>query len=422
MLIVNSDSGRSGPGQHRVFLDLNAAVGIGTGVGFVLGLGDVVNCLCFRIDCGGVTSNDDLEDETSVKGIITRGVEGFHELRVGLVERNSSSMCSGYGPAETTCNFPEELRISVFTFVRSDPTWMKIHGSLNLTSFTSLTYRSGNELTCSSVTTGLSLSISVFKEQYLLLEIRFLLSFIMFVNKLESGLPLFLISVEAYAWKVSLRRRRMACLFDWCGGVGLLGVARFVAGACLHFLEWCDEQRIRRQCMLVLLASNDYYYGKRNQGIEEELLFLWVLQIVCGLAFGVEKNVWIPLKLNLSQLALHKSFCQALVEQALVLPNGAVSDDSKQELRIFKTCVYVSRAPRVFYDQAPESMRSTATALFWMAIAAGNYGSTLLVTMVHKMSTGQDGSNWLPDDNLNKGKLEYFYWLLTLLQVVNLVY
>ncbi|GJV47037.1 NRT1/ PTR family protein 3.1 [Tanacetum coccineum] len=75
-----------------------------------------------------------------------------------------------------------------------------------------------------------------------------------------------------------------------------------------------------------------------------------------------------------------------------------------------------------FYDQAPESMRSTATALFWMAIAAGNYGSTLLVTMVHKMSTGQDGSNWLPDDNLNKGKLEYFYWLLTLLQVVNLVY
>ncbi|PWA91254.1 major facilitator superfamily protein [Artemisia annua] len=75
-----------------------------------------------------------------------------------------------------------------------------------------------------------------------------------------------------------------------------------------------------------------------------------------------------------------------------------------------------------FYDQAPESIRSTATALFWMAIAAGNYDSTLLVTMVHKLSAGQDGSNWLPDDDLNKGKLEYFYWLLTLLQVLNLVY
>ncbi|KAI3796173.1 hypothetical protein L1987_38838 [Smallanthus sonchifolius] len=75
-----------------------------------------------------------------------------------------------------------------------------------------------------------------------------------------------------------------------------------------------------------------------------------------------------------------------------------------------------------FYDQAPESMRSTATALFWMAIAAGNYGSTLLVTLVHKVSADQDGSNWLPDDNLNKGKLECFYWLITLLQVLNLVY
>lgn len=75
-----------------------------------------------------------------------------------------------------------------------------------------------------------------------------------------------------------------------------------------------------------------------------------------------------------------------------------------------------------FYDQAPESMRSTAMALFWTAIAVGNYTSTLLVTLVHKFSAGPGGSNWLPDDDLNKGKLECFYWLITLLQIVNLVY
>ncbi|KAL5759172.1 hypothetical protein ACOSP7_017696 [Xanthoceras sorbifolium] len=75
-----------------------------------------------------------------------------------------------------------------------------------------------------------------------------------------------------------------------------------------------------------------------------------------------------------------------------------------------------------FYDQAPESMRSTATALFWTAISAGNYVSTLLVTLVHKFSAGSNGSNWLPDNNLNQGKLEYFYWLITLLQVINLIY
>ncbi|OMP06774.1 Proton-dependent oligopeptide transporter family [Corchorus olitorius] len=75
-----------------------------------------------------------------------------------------------------------------------------------------------------------------------------------------------------------------------------------------------------------------------------------------------------------------------------------------------------------FYDQSPESMRSTATALFWTAISVGNYVSTLLVSLVHKFSAGPDGSNWLPDNNLNKGKLEYFYWLITALQVFNLVY
>ncbi|XWS64320.1 hypothetical protein CRYUN_Cryun06bG0176200 [Craigia yunnanensis] len=75
-----------------------------------------------------------------------------------------------------------------------------------------------------------------------------------------------------------------------------------------------------------------------------------------------------------------------------------------------------------FYDQSPESMRSTATALFWTAISVGNYMSTLLVSLVHKYSAKPDGSNWLPDNNLNKGKLEYFYWLLTGLQVVNLLY
>ncbi|KAK6931491.1 Proton-dependent oligopeptide transporter family, partial [Dillenia turbinata] len=75
-----------------------------------------------------------------------------------------------------------------------------------------------------------------------------------------------------------------------------------------------------------------------------------------------------------------------------------------------------------FYDQAPESMRSTATALFWTSISAGNYVSTLVVTLVHKFSSGSDGSNWLPDNNLNVGRLEYFYWLITILQAVNLIY
>ena len=72
------------------------------------------------------------------------------------------------------------------------------------------------------------------------------------------------------------------------------------------------------------------------------------------------------------------------------------------------------------YDQSPESMRSTAAALYWIAISMGNYIGTLMVSLVHKYSGKK--SNWLPDRNLNRGRLEYYYWLVSGIQVINLLY
>jgi dipeptide/tripeptide permease len=73
------------------------------------------------------------------------------------------------------------------------------------------------------------------------------------------------------------------------------------------------------------------------------------------------------------------------------------------------------------YDQSPESMRSTAVALYWIAISMGNYAGTLMVSLVHKYSAGIK-SNWLPDRNLNRGRLEYYYLLVSGVQVINLFY
>lgn len=72
------------------------------------------------------------------------------------------------------------------------------------------------------------------------------------------------------------------------------------------------------------------------------------------------------------------------------------------------------------YDQSPESMRSTATALYWTAISIGNYIGTLMVSLIHEY-TGKKG-NWLPDRNLNRGRLENYYWLVSGIQMLNLVY
>ncbi|CAD5316782.1 unnamed protein product [Arabidopsis thaliana] len=50
-----------------------------------------------------------------------------------------------------------------------------------------------------------------------------------------------------------------------------------------------------------------------------------------------------------------------------------------------------------------------------------SYLSSFLVTVVHKFSGGHDRPDWL-NKNLNAGKLDYFYYLIAVLGVVNLVY
>ncbi|KAK3031377.1 hypothetical protein RJ639_036085 [Escallonia herrerae] len=71
-----------------------------------------------------------------------------------------------------------------------------------------------------------------------------------------------------------------------------------------------------------------------------------------------------------------------------------------------------------FYDQAPDAMRSLMSALSLTTNALGNYLSTLLVTIVTNVTTRHGHLGWIPD-NLNKGHLDYFYWLLAILSLIN---
>lgn len=71
-----------------------------------------------------------------------------------------------------------------------------------------------------------------------------------------------------------------------------------------------------------------------------------------------------------------------------------------------------------FYDQAPDAMRSLCSALSLTTVALGNYLSTVLVTIVTKVTTKGGKLGWIPD-NLNRGHLDYFYWLLAILSLLN---
>uniref|UniRef100_A0A0E0M4Z9 Major facilitator superfamily (MFS) profile domain-containing protein n=1 Tax=Oryza punctata TaxID=4537 RepID=A0A0E0M4Z9_ORYPU len=74
-----------------------------------------------------------------------------------------------------------------------------------------------------------------------------------------------------------------------------------------------------------------------------------------------------------------------------------------------------------FYDQAPRSMRSMCTALGQLAIAAGNYLSAFLLAVVASATTRGGEPGWIPDD-LNKGHLDYFFWLMAALLLLDLLF
>ncbi|XP_050156561.1 protein NRT1/ PTR FAMILY 7.3-like [Malus sylvestris] len=73
-----------------------------------------------------------------------------------------------------------------------------------------------------------------------------------------------------------------------------------------------------------------------------------------------------------------------------------------------------------FNGQAPDGLKSFGSALCMTSISLGNYVSSLLVTVVMKISTRDDMPGWIPG-NLNKGHLERFYFLLAALTTADLL-
>lgn len=74
-----------------------------------------------------------------------------------------------------------------------------------------------------------------------------------------------------------------------------------------------------------------------------------------------------------------------------------------------------------YYKQFPENMRSLAGSLFFCGLALSSYFSSLLITIIHRLTVKSATGNWLPQD-LNEGRLDYFYYMITGLEVVNLGY
>lgn len=72
-----------------------------------------------------------------------------------------------------------------------------------------------------------------------------------------------------------------------------------------------------------------------------------------------------------------------------------------------------------FYEQVPDSMRSLGLAFYLSVIGVGSFLSTLLITIVDCVTGMKGGERWIGKD-LNHSRLDYFYWLLVIIVVLNM--
>lgn len=72
-----------------------------------------------------------------------------------------------------------------------------------------------------------------------------------------------------------------------------------------------------------------------------------------------------------------------------------------------------------FYKQSLKGMQSFLTAITYCSYSFGFYFSSLLVSLVNKITSAGSSDGWLGDNDLNKDRLDLFYWLLAVLSFIN---
>ncbi|KAI3879163.1 hypothetical protein MKW98_028730 [Papaver atlanticum] len=73
-----------------------------------------------------------------------------------------------------------------------------------------------------------------------------------------------------------------------------------------------------------------------------------------------------------------------------------------------------------FYDQVPNGLRSVGLCLYTTMFGIGNFLSVLLISVIQKATTAGNQHGWIAN-NINQAHLDYFYWFLSGLSVIELV-
>ncbi|XP_042062844.1 protein NRT1/ PTR FAMILY 5.10-like isoform X1 [Salvia splendens] len=70
-----------------------------------------------------------------------------------------------------------------------------------------------------------------------------------------------------------------------------------------------------------------------------------------------------------------------------------------------------------FYDQVPSDLKSIRLALYLSILGIGEFLISILIGLIEWMTSRGGHASWF-DNNMNRGHLDYFYWLLALISAL----
>ena len=115
------------------------------------------------------------------------------------------------------------------------------------------------------------------------------------------------------------------------------------------------------------------------------------------------------------------------VEEGVEDDPDAVLDMSAMWLVPQTVCIGLAEALNAigqiqfFYMLFPKSMSSVGVAMFTSEMALASLIGSLLVNIINSITSHGGKASWLAN-NLNEGHLDYYYWLLGFLNLINFFY
>ncbi|KAG0610654.1 hypothetical protein M758_7G081500 [Ceratodon purpureus] len=73
-----------------------------------------------------------------------------------------------------------------------------------------------------------------------------------------------------------------------------------------------------------------------------------------------------------------------------------------------------------FYGQSPDAIRGLGMGFAYLTIALGSFLGSGLLSIVTRVTTRNGDPGWIAD-NINRGHIDYFFWLLAIMSAVNFV-